>query len=179
MEQNGIQPHDRILLSSINGKTTEVRRFGPTCFKEKEQRQTFGNLYCLLAQNYATHDNEDRFLYRIITSNKKCCFHENLNQRRECVNPSQQPTPIVKLDLHSHKTMICVCCDLQGVILERNKTVNAQLYIQQMKRHFNKIDHLLLFCNMITLGWEILSYNPYFTDPAPVAFEPFACRFLQ
>ena len=50
----------------------------------------------------------------------------------------KKPTPLVKQDLHPRKTMLCVWWDWEGIIhyelLEKNQTVNAELYVQQMER---------------------------------------------
>ena len=46
--------------------------------------------------------------------------------------------PRMKPELHPQKAMICIWWDCEGVIhykmLEKNQTVNAELYIQQMWR---------------------------------------------
>ena len=59
-----------------------------------------------------------------------------MKQRKEWVAPGDMPKPRVKPDLRLRKIMICVWWDWEGMvhweILERNATVNKELYIAQL-----------------------------------------------
>ena len=59
-----------------------------------------------------------------------------MKQRKEWVAPGDMPKLRVKPDLHTRKTMICVWCDWESMVhwemLERNATVNKELYIAQL-----------------------------------------------
>jgi histone-lysine N-methyltransferase SETMAR len=54
------------------------------------------------------------------------------------VSPDKQATPRAKPDLHSRKTMLCIWWDMDEIIhyelLERNLTVTAERYCQQLRR---------------------------------------------
>ena len=59
-----------------------------------------------------------------------------MKQRKEWVAPGDTAKLRVKPDLHPRKTMICVWWDWEGMVhwemLERNATVNKELYIAQL-----------------------------------------------
>ena len=61
-----------------------------------------------------------------------------MKQRKEWVAPGDSPKPRVKPDFHPRKTMICVWWDWEGMVywemLERNATINKELYIAQLHR---------------------------------------------
>ena len=61
-----------------------------------------------------------------------------MKQRKEWVAPGAMAKLRVKPDLHPRKTMICVWWDWEGMVhwemLERNATVNKELYIAQLHR---------------------------------------------
>ena len=92
----------------------------------------------LLACHRLTNGNNEQFLYAILTGHEKWCLYINMKQRKEWLSPPKKGTPRLKQDLHPHKTMLCVWWDWEGIIhyelLERNQTVNAELYVQQMVR---------------------------------------------
>ena len=92
------------------------------------------------ARHRATRGHKQRFLYLIVTGDeKKWCLYINMKQRKESVAPGDTPKPRVKSDLHSRKTMICVWWDWEDMVhcemLERNATVNKELYIAQLHRY--------------------------------------------
>ena len=179
----------------------KVQKFGswvPRVLSEKQKSQRSAICAGLLARHGGTHGHKDRFLHRIITGDEKWCFYVNWKQRKEWVSADQQATPRPKRDLHSRKTMICVWWDWQGIIhyeiLKRNQTVNAQLYVQQLKRlneeiqrkrpdrsfgiilqHDNARPHVAnVTKNAIeTLGWDVLPHPPYSPDLAPSDFHLF------
>ena len=121
-----------------------------------------------------------------------------MKQRKEWLSPKKKPTPRVKQDFDPRKMMLCVWWDWEGIIyyelLERNQTVNAELYVQQMerlktaiqeKRHNRQHSVLLLHDNarphiadmtkeaIQTHGWEVLPHQPYSPDLAPTDFHLF------
>ena len=86
----------------------------------------------------ATRGHKQRFLYRNVTGDEKWCLYINMKQRKERVAPGDMPKPRVKPDLHPRKTMICIWWNWEGMVdwkmLERNATVNKELYIAQLHR---------------------------------------------
>ena len=111
------------------------------------------------------------------------------------------PKPIVKPDLHLRKTMICFWWDWEGMVhwelLERNATVNKELYIAQLHRvneairlkrpnrqsqtillHDNARPHVaqVVKTALQELEWEVLQDPPYSPDLAPMDYHLF--RFL-
>ena len=97
----------------------------------KENRLQIVSLH--LSRHRATRGHKQRFLYQIVTGDEKWCLYINLKQRKEWVAPGDTPKPRVKPDLHPRKIMICVWWDCEGMVpwemLERNATVNKELYI--------------------------------------------------
>ena len=102
--------------------------------KENRLQIAFQHLTC----HQATRGHKQHFLYQIITGDEKWCLYINMKQRKKWVPPGDMPKPRVKPDLHPRKTMICVWCDWEGMVhwemLERNATVNKELYIAQLHR---------------------------------------------
>jgi [histone H3]-lysine36 N-dimethyltransferase SETMAR len=179
----------------------KVRKYGawlPHVLNESNK-----NLRCtisagLLARHRSTQGHKQQFLYRIVTGDEKWCLYVNMKQRKEWLSPDKQATPRVKQDPHPRKMMLCVWWDWIGIIhyelLERNQTVNAELYVQQMerlntaiqeKRNNQKHGVLLLHDNarphiakmtkeaIQKYGWEVLAHPPYSPDLAPTDFHLF------
>ena len=121
-----------------------------------------------------------------------------MKQRKEWVASGDTPKPRVKPDLHPRKTMICVWWDWEGMVhwetLERNATVNKELYIHQLhcvneairlKRPHRQGQTILLHDNarphvaqvvkaaLQELEWEVLQHQPYFPDLAPTDYYLF------
>jgi histone-lysine N-methyltransferase SETMAR len=78
------------------------------------------------------------FLTPIITGNEKWCLCVNFKQRKEWLSLDKQATRRAKPDLHPHKTMSCIWWHMEGIVhyelLERNLTVTAERYCQQLRR---------------------------------------------
>ena len=121
-----------------------------------------------------------------------------MKQRKEWVAPGDMPKLRVKPDLHPRKIMICVWWDWEGMVhwemLERNATVNKQLYIAQLhcvneaislKRphrqgqtillHDNAKPHVaqVIIAALQELKWGVLQHPPYSPDLAPTDYYLF------
>lgn len=180
------------------GKVQKLGAWVPHLLSENNKNQRSTLAAGLLARHRATHGHKQRFLYRIVTGDEKWCLYVNMKQRKEWLSPDKQATPRAKQDLHPRKTMLCIWWDWEGIILyellDRNQTVNAELYVQQMHRLNNAIQQkrpdrqngVLLqhdnarphIANMTkeaiqTLGWEVLPHPPYSPDLAPSDFHLF------
>ena len=114
-----------------------------------------------------------------------------MKQRKKWVAPGDMPKPRVKPDLHPRKTMICIWWDWEGMVhwkmLEKNATVNKELYIAQLhhvneaiqlKRPHRQGQTILLHNNtrphvaqvikatLQELQWEVLQHLLYSPDLA-------------
>jgi histone-lysine N-methyltransferase SETMAR len=146
----------------------------------------------LLACHRVACQLHQSFLSCIVTSNEKWCLYINFKQRKECLSPDKQATPCAKPDLHPHKTMLCIWWDMEGIIhyelLERNLTVTAEYYCQQLcrleeeiqqkrlgQRHDNAQPHTanMTKAAIQELDWEILPHPPYSPDLAPLDYHLF------
>ena len=157
-----------------------------------------------LARHRATRGHKQHFLYQIITWDEKWCQEINMKQRKEWVAFGDMPKPRVKPDLHPRKTIICIWWDWEDMVhwemLERNATVNKELYIAQLhcvneaiqlKRthrqgqtilcHDNARSHFaqVIKAALQELEWEVFQHPPYFPDLAPMItiFSAF-CRTI-
>lgn len=120
------------------GKVQKCRAWVPHALSDNNKNQRATISAGLLARHRSTHGHKQRFLYRIVTGDKKWCLYINMKQRKEWLSPDKQATPRVKQDLHPRKMMLCVWWDWVEIIhyelLEWNQTVDTELYVQQMKR---------------------------------------------
>ena len=121
-----------------------------------------------------------------------------MKQRKEWMAFGDTPKPRVKPDLHLRKTMICIWWDWEGMVhwemLERNATVNKELYIAQLhcvnkairlKRphqqgqtilfHDNARPHVaqVVKATLEELEWEVLQHLLYSPDLAPMDYYLF------
>ncbi|KAK6760575.1 hypothetical protein RB195_021874 [Necator americanus] len=121
-----------------------------------------------------------------------------MKQRKEWVAPGGTPKPRAKQVLHPKKTMICVWWDWEGLVhwemLEKNKTVEKNLYIAQLHRvkeaiqlkrphrrgqvillHDNARPHTanIVKAALQELDWEVLQHPPYSPDLAPTDYHLF------
>ena len=125
------------------GKVQKLGCWVPQLLNEYNKNQRSTIAASLLARHRSSHGHKQRFLYRIVTGDEKWCLYVNIKHRKEWLSPNEQATPRAKQGLHSRKTMLCVWWDWEGIIhyelLNRNQTVNAELYVQQMHRLNNAI----------------------------------------
>ena len=150
-----------------------------------------------LARHRATRGHKQR-LYQIVTGDEKWCLYINMKQRKELVAPGDMPKLRVKPDLHPRKTMICIWWYWEGMVhwkmLERNATVNKELYIAQLhcvneairlKRPHRQGQTILLHDNarphvaqvvkatLQELEWEVLQHLLYSLNLAPMDYYLF------
>ena len=180
---------------SLIGQSSETRHLGATHFERKQQKSMLHNRRQFArSTSLNTWSQTDR----IVTGDEKWCFYVNMKQRKEWLSPDKQETPRAKQDLHLRKTMLCVWWDWEGIIhyklLERNQTLNAELYVQQMHRlneaiqrkrpnrrygvllqHDNARSHTanMTKAPIQELEWEVLPHPPYSPDLAPSDFHLF------
>lgn len=184
-------------LQSI-GFTQKLGAWVPHELTEKNKENRLQIAAQHLARHRATRGHKQRFLYRIITGDEKWCLYVNMKQRKEWVASGDTPKPRVKQDLYPKKAMICVWWDWEGVVhwemLERNATVNKELYIAQLHRvneaiRLKRLDRqgqvILLHDNarphvaqvvktaLQELEWEVLQHPPYSPDLAPTDYHLF------
>ena len=129
---------------------------------------------------------------------EKWCLHVNMKPRKEWVAPGDMLKPRAKPDLHPRKTMICVWWDWEGMVhwemLNRDATVNKELYIAQLHRmneairlkrphrqgqiillHDNTRPHVaqVIKATLQELKWEVLQHLLYSLDLAPMVYYLF------
>ena len=180
------------------GKVQKLGAWVPHTLSENNKNQRSTIAAGLLARHRSTHGHKQRFLYRIVTGDEKWCLYVNMKQRKEWLSPKKQATPRAKKDLHPRKIMLCVWWDWEGIIhyelLERNQTVNAELYVQQLHRlneaiqqkrpnrrngvllqHDNARPHIanMTKAAIQELEWEVLPHPSYSPDLAPSDFHLF------
>lgn len=130
------------------------------------------------------------FWESILTSDEKWIFYENPTRKREWLSPGQQPLTTPKVGPFGKKAMLCVWWNCRGLIyfevLEYGRTVNADLYLQQLDRVDDALraqgveptnvrylqDNARAHTAYVTLdkleelGWECLPHPPYSPDLA-------------
>ena len=120
------------------GKVQKCGAWVPHVLSDNNKNHQATTSAGLLARHRSTHGHKQQFLFAIVTGDEKWCLYINMKQRKEWLSSCKQATPRVKQDLHPRKTMLCVWWDWEGIIhfelLERNQTVTAELYVQQMER---------------------------------------------
>lgn len=141
------------------------------------------------------------WLNNLITADEKWCLFSNINRKRSWTDKGATAQPQPKADVHQKKLLLCVWWDVKGVIywemLERNQTINSDLYCQQLQRvadafakkrtgsnhaiflHDNARPHVsnLTREKLLQLEWEVLPHPPYSPDLAPTDYHLF--RALQ
>jgi len=190
----------KTVLNHLNalGFTQKLGAWVPHNLTDKNKENRFLIASQHLARHRGTRGHKHRFLYRIVTGDEKWCIYVNMKQRKEWVAPERTPKPRVKPAMHPKKTMICVWWNWKGIVhwemLEKNVTINKELYIAQLhrvneaikqKRCDRKGKTILLHDNarphvaqtvkekIQELGWEVLQHPPYSPDLAPTDFHLF------
>lgn len=128
-------------------------------------------------------------------------YFDNQVNKKQWVDPDQEPLPTPKREIHGKKVMLCVWWDQKGIIyyelLQPKQTITADLYSQQLIRlshaletkrphrakgerkvillHDNARPHVAKTTrNTIeNLGWEVLSHPAYSPDLAPSDYHLF------
>nr|XP_012234567.1 PREDICTED: histone-lysine N-methyltransferase SETMAR-like [Linepithema humile] len=98
----------------------------------------------LLARHRQAVLQHRSFFKLIITGDEKWCLYANMKRRKQWLSLDKQVMPRAKSELHPRKTMLSVWWDWEGVIhfelLQKNRTVTAELYLQQLQRLANAIE---------------------------------------
>lgn len=89
----------------------------------------------------------DPFLDRLITGDEKWVLYVNNKRDKQWLNPNQTPLPTAKSGQHPKKVLLSVWWDIHGIVywelLEKNRTINAELYSQQLERLAQNIRSIL------------------------------------
>jgi transposase len=119
------------------GKVQKLGVCAPHILTQANKNQRVAICASLLACHPLARQHQS-FLSRIVTGNEKWCLYVNFKQRKEWLSPEKKPTPRTKPDLLPRKTMLCIWWDMERIInyelLERNLTVTAERYCQQLRR---------------------------------------------
>lgn len=178
------------------GKINKVGKWVPHKLTEINLIQRLNTCVSLLAK-YKKKD----FLWKIVTGDEKWIYLDNSMNKKQWLSPGQPTIPSPKPNIHRQKVMLSVWWDMKGVIyyelLEPRRTVNAQLYSQQLIRldqnikekrtgpghgnkkvillHDNARPHVALVTQetIIELGWEVLPHPAYSPDLAPSDYHLF------
>lgn len=192
------------VLNHLNtmGKVQKLGAWVPHELSQSNKDHRIKVCASLLARHRLAFQQHRPFLRLIVTGDEKWCLYVNMKQRKEWVCKNDKASPRVKPAIHSRKTMLCVWWNMDGIVhfelLERNKTINAQLYIEQLQRlhvelerkypnrhndvilqHDNARPHTANLTKLAVqeLGWEVLQHPAYSPDLAPSDFHLF--RSLQ
>jgi len=141
------------------------------------------------------------FFDRLITGDEKWVLYVNSKRDRQWLNPNQAPLPTVKSGRYPKKVLLCVWWDIHGIVywelLDDKRTINAELYSQQLEKLRQNIRSSLLSRKGVILqhdnarphtarltrekiqklGWEVLPHPPYSPDISPSDYYLF--RSLQ
>ena len=178
------------------GKVQKVGKWVPHKLSEVNISQRLSICTSLLSRQ-----KKKSFLWKIVTGDEKWIYYDNPVNKKQWLSPEETPLPCPKHEIHRKKVMLCVWWDMKGVIyyelLEPKKTVNADLYSQQLIRvsqalerkrpsnghgkrkvillHDNARPHVALTtqATIEKLGWEVLSHPAYSPDLAPSDYHLF------
>ena len=91
-----------------------------------------------IATSLLSRQRNDPFLDKIITGDEKWITYDNVACKRQWVDEDKSPHPDPKPEVRGRKIMLYVWWDCRGIIhlerLNRNETVTADLYLQQLQR---------------------------------------------
>ncbi|GFV28499.1 histone-lysine N-methyltransferase SETMAR [Trichonephila clavipes] len=83
------------------------------------------------------HEN-DLFLKRIITGDKKWVVYNNVKRKRSWSKKDEPAQTISKADIHQKKVMQSVWWDFKGIVflelLPDNTTINSEVYCHQLDK---------------------------------------------
>lgn len=86
---------------------------------------------------------DDRFWRRIITSDEKWVYLNNHDRRPKWILQGEQRPSVPQKQRFLKKAMICVWWNFQGVlyfeVLPHGRSINAELYCQQLERVYEKL----------------------------------------
>jgi hypothetical protein len=120
------------------GKVQKLGAWVPHILTQDNKNQHVAICACLLARHHLAHQQHQSFLSCIVNGDEKWCLYVNFKQRKEWLSPDKQATPSAKPDLLARKSMLCIWWDMEGIIhyklLERNLTITAERYCQQLRR---------------------------------------------
>jgi len=143
----------------------------------------------------------DPFLTRFITGDETWIQYNNPTRQRCWSKRDELPLQALKRDSHQKKVMLSVWWDFKGIVhfelLPRNKTINSEIYCQQLERlsdallhkrptlvnrkgvifhHDNATPHTSFVTRMklLELGWEVIQHPPYSPDLAPSEYHLFS-----
>lgn len=178
------------------GKVSKLGSWVPHALSQRELGQRSDTCTVLLSQRrtFAWLDN-------ILTGDEKWVMYVNIIRKRQWVDPTEQPEPEPKPELHPRKIMLSVWWDVQGIVLfellPANTSITASYYCSQLERLSTKLEAVrprrekVLFLHdnarphiarmtrlkLVSLGWELLPHPPYSPDIAPSDYHLF--RSLQ
>ncbi|GFU81786.1 mariner Mos1 transposase [Trichonephila clavipes] len=150
-----------------------------------DRQQVNRNIICemLLAR-----DKHKSYLHRIVTSDEKCFYFENLKRNRSYVDPGQPSKSTAKPNCFGRKTMLCIFWDQEGLIYyDKQQLLNLNDAILKKREQYKKRQHKVIFFDDNTpshrakptkdivkaLGWEPLAHAAYSPDLGPSDYHLF------
>ena len=153
-----------------------------------------------IAASLLARNTTQPFLDRIVTGDEKWVLNANIKKKRQWLSSGRTPGPTPKPGLHPKKIMLCIWCDIRGVVhwelLDPKVRINSEIYCQQLTRlnetlvnnrpalvnrkgvilqHDNAKPHVSIETQqkIRELGWEVLPHPPYSPDIAPSDYHLF------
>jgi histone-lysine N-methyltransferase SETMAR len=133
-EKFGVSSHSTILdhLRKL-GKVSKLDKWVPHLLTDYDRQRRTDACMTLLSRKR----NRYNWLNNIVTADEKWCVYNNTQRRRSWTNVGSNAQPHPKANPHQKKLMVCVWWDVIGVIhwemLERNQTIDTNLYCQQLQ----------------------------------------------
>lgn len=182
----------------ILGKVQKLGAWIPRDLSQKNKDDRVTVCASLLARYEISVRQHRPFLSLLITGDEKWCLYTNIKRRRQWLDKKDLPSPCAKQNLHPLKILLSVWWNMDGIIhwelLDRNATITADVYCQQLRRlskaidlkgtntscqvvlqHDNARPHSAKLTKMVIqeLGWEVLPHPPYSPDLAPSDYHLF------